>query len=84
MASWEERDEDPPPYHLGEYQPGCGGGGIAWVRIPGCVATGVGSTRGVVGHHYLGAEALYSGSPGQVMFGDTLDVCTLMPHALAA
>lgn len=77
VQRWEEHDEDPPPYHLGEYR--LTGGGSLIVALARPVETGGTATGAVVGPlaerlrpQCLAMSGVCAGNPTEVVLGDVI------------
>ncbi|HEY7145788.1 MAG TPA: hypothetical protein VH637_16225 [Streptosporangiaceae bacterium] len=77
VASWEEHNEDPPPYHLGEYR--LAGGGALTVALARPVQKGGTATGAVAGllaerlrPRCLAMSGVCAGNPAKVLLGDVI------------
>ena len=77
VVSWEEHDEDPPPYHLGEYQLADGGSLLVALARP--VEKGGTATGAVTGFlaerlrpRCLAMSGVCAGNPAEVVLGDVI------------
>ena len=77
VASWEEHDEDPPPYHLGEYR--LAGGGSLLVALARPIEKGGTATGAVAGFlaerlrpRCLAMSGVCAGNPAEVVLGDVI------------
>jgi nucleoside phosphorylase len=77
VARWEEHDEDPPPYHLGEYR--LAGGGSLLVALARPVekgGTAAGAIAGPLAERLrprcLAMSGVCAGNPAEVVLGDVI------------
>jgi nucleoside phosphorylase len=77
VQSWEEHDEEPPPYHLGRYR--LAGGGLLHVALARPIEMGGAATGAVAGPlterlrpRCLAMSGVCAGNPAEVVLGDVI------------